>query len=236
MLITIITVCFNAEKSIKRTIKSVLHQTYDQIEYIIVDGKSNDNTLKIVNSFDTNIKIISEKDNGIYDAMNKGITEAEGDYITFLNADDYYIDDDFIKKITLEIKKTGGVDIYCTDIFYGNDSKSIRISPSLEGMKINMSLNHPGSFVKKNILKRNKFNTKFKIASDYELFLRLLSNKSTLRIYPIAGCFMEEGGASSKFLATTKEVFKIQSLYYGYSWACLISIRRFLSFFLKKYF
>ena len=90
MKISIITVCFNAEDTIADTIQSVLSQDYEDIEYIIVDGKSTDRTLEIIQSHQKRIKLISEKDQGIYDAMNKGINIANGDVIGILNADDFY--------------------------------------------------------------------------------------------------------------------------------------------------
>ena len=88
MKISIITVCYNAEDTISDTIQSVLSQDYEDVEYIIVDGKSTDRTLEIIQSIKSRIKLISEKDQGIYDAMNKGINIANGDVIGILNADD----------------------------------------------------------------------------------------------------------------------------------------------------
>ena len=88
-LISIITVCYNSEKTISRTIESIINQTYKNIEYIIIDGKSDDKTLEIIDNYKNNIsKIISEKDNGIYDAFNKGLNICNGDLIGFVNSDD----------------------------------------------------------------------------------------------------------------------------------------------------
>ena len=94
MKVSIITACFNSEKTIKTTIESVLHQTYSNIEYIIIDGKSSDSTIEIVKEymplFRGRLRYISEKDNGIYDAMNKGIRLSKGDVIGIINSDDFY--------------------------------------------------------------------------------------------------------------------------------------------------
>ena len=100
MKISVITVCYNSENTIERTIKSVLSQTYQDIEYIIVDGLSTDKTLEIVNKYKDKIaKIISEKDTGLYDAMNKGIDNASGEYLMFLNSDDCFIIMKLYKKL-----------------------------------------------------------------------------------------------------------------------------------------
>ncbi len=108
MLFSIITVCYNSEKTIERTIKSVLNQTESNYEYIIVDGGSTDKTLDIVknyeDAFNGRLKYISEKDNGIYDAMNKGIGMAKGELIGLINSDDYY-ELDALENIKKEYEK-----------------------------------------------------------------------------------------------------------------------------------
>lgn len=100
MKVSIITVCYNSQATIENTIKSVISQTHSDIEYIIVDGKSGDNTLEIVNKYQDKIaKVISEPDQGIYDAMNKGIKVATGDIVGILNSDDYYVDSEVVSHI-----------------------------------------------------------------------------------------------------------------------------------------
>lgn len=116
MKITVITVCFNAESVIENTIQSVLMQDYRNIEYIIVDGLSEDATMDIVKKYvsDAKIKWISETDKGIYDAMNKGIAMASGDYIQFLNAGDTFVNSHVVSKVAASLSDTG------TDIVYGH--------------------------------------------------------------------------------------------------------------------
>lgn len=111
MEISIITVCFNSEKTIEDTIKSVCCQTYKNIEYIIIDGGSTDRTCDIINSYISQISIfVSEPDNGIYDAMNKGLDMATGDYLLFLGSDDHLMSSNIIERVMARINNT-------TDIF-----------------------------------------------------------------------------------------------------------------------
>ena len=116
MKISIITVCYNAEDTIGDTIQSVLSQDYKDVEYIIVDGKSTDRTLEIIQSINNGIKLISEKDQGMYDAMNKGINIASGDVIGILNADDIYKNSQVLTKVMDEFK--ANVSIVYGDIEY----------------------------------------------------------------------------------------------------------------------
>lgn len=103
---TVITVCYNSEKTIQRTLQSIKDQTYKNIEYIIIDGSSTDKTLEIISNYKDIIDVlISEPDNGIYDAMNKGIRLATGNYIGFINSDDYYADNIFEEYNKALIKK-----------------------------------------------------------------------------------------------------------------------------------
>lgn len=113
--ITVITVTYNAESTIESTINSVLKQTYKDIEYIIVDGKSTDNTIKIIDKYKDNIDfIISEEDGGIYDAMNKGIMHSSGDWIIFVNSGDIFASNDVLENIFSQERT------YHVDVIYGN--------------------------------------------------------------------------------------------------------------------
>ena len=121
MRLSIITVCYNSEKTIESTIKSILSQTNKNFEWIVVDGKSTDKTIEIIKRYlpefkDNNIevKLISEKDNGAYDAMNKGALSAEGDYLTYMNSDDTYYDDKSLDKFMNALLFSNA------DIIYGN--------------------------------------------------------------------------------------------------------------------
>ncbi|AJI46845.1 glycosyltransferase [Francisella philomiragia] len=114
---TVITVCYNSERTMQRTLQSIKDQTYKNIEYIIIDGGSTDKTLEIISNYSDIVNIlVSEPDNGIYDAMNKGIKLATGDYIGFLNSDDYYTNDIFEEYNNVLVNKS--YDFVYSNIFF----------------------------------------------------------------------------------------------------------------------
>lgn len=184
MLVSVITVCYNSSNTITRTIESILKQTYDNIEYIVIDGESSDNTVEIVNGFQDafykkfhrEIRIVSEPDRGIYDAMNKGIRLAKGTFIGILNSDDTYEPD----AVSIVVQKSvdnplqvcyGGIKIY-----KGDKLESI-VFFSHEFMEERM-IAHPSCFVKKDIYdKYGTFNIRYESAADYEFMLRIYDKK-----------------------------------------------------------
>lgn len=180
MKISIITVCYNAEDTISDTIESVLSQDYKDVEYIIVDGKSTDRTLEIIQSIKNRIKLISEKDQGIYDAMNKGINTASGDVIGILNADDVYKNSQVLTEVMDAFK--ANVSIVYGDIEYVkyNDlSKVVRkwkAGVFRSGkFKWGWMPPHPGFFIKKSCYESfGLFNLNLSTSADYELMLRML--------------------------------------------------------------
>lgn len=182
MKVSIITVCFNSEKTIQDTIESVLNQDYSDIEYIVVDGASNDRTLKILDECKEKItKIISEPDQGIYDAMNKGIRSASGDLIGVLNSDDLYSDTDVVSDIVKTCKDTGSDSIYADlsivsreDI---NKTNRYYSSKNFTTSKIRWGwmLPHPTFFVKKKKYEElGLYKTDYRVAADFELITRFL--------------------------------------------------------------
>lgn len=180
MKISIITVCYNSEETISDTIQSVLSQDYKDVEYIIVDGKSTDRTLEIIQSIKSRIKLISEKDRGIYDAMNKGINIASGDVIGILNADDVYKNSQVLTAVMDAFK--ANVSIVYGDIEYVkyNDlSKVVRkwkAGVFRSGkFKWGWMPPHPGFFIKKSCYESfGLFNLNLSTSADYELMLRML--------------------------------------------------------------
>ena len=180
--VSIITACYNRQDTVEDTIKSVISQDYTNIEYIVIDGKSSDKTLDIIKKYSNKItKIVSEKDEGMYYALNKGIQFATGDIIGFLHADDFYPDNTVISKI-VEIFTEKKVDSIYSDLQYVdplNKDKIFRNWKS-EKYKEGMFLKgwmppHPTFFAKKSCYEKyGIFNTTFKSAADYELMLRFI--------------------------------------------------------------
>lgn len=181
MKISIITVCFNSESTIVSTIQSVINQNYNNIEYIIIDGASKDDTLNVINKFRTHIShFISESDKGIYDAMNKGISLATGEVIGILNSDDLFYDNTIISSIMDTFKNNESTDAVYGNIMYfnsGNADKIVRFwktVPFYEGFfEDGFIMPHPALFIKKNVYEKiGTYYPYFKISSDYELMLR----------------------------------------------------------------
>lgn len=120
--VSVITACFNSEKTIEDTILSVLHQTYKNIEYIIIDGASTDGTLEIIQKYKDRIAcVMSEKDEGIYNAMNKGIKRSSGDIIALLNSDDFYKDEFVVEKVVHEFENKNCDSVYADLVFVKPD-------------------------------------------------------------------------------------------------------------------
>ena len=213
--VSIVTVCYNAEETIERTIKSVLEQSYTDFEYIIIDGKSTDNTYNKVCSYTEKFKQkkikyvhISEKDNGIFDAMNKGIVMAQGEYINFMNADDRFHNQDVLKEIISKNRKA--------DVIYGNtyrvekDKKWMTKGKNIEVMSQNMPFCHQSSFVKTNIMKNSLFDLKYRVA-DYNFFLRLyLAGGSFEYVDTIIADYSMEGFSNQEKYKTYLGTLKIK--------------------------
>ena len=214
MKISIITISFNAKSTIEKTLQSVANQSYKNIEHIIVDGGSKDNTLEICNSYPHVSKIISEPDKGVYDAFNKGIKSATGDVIGFLNADDTFYNENSIQDIVDAFSNNE------TDIVYGNldyvneESKVIRnwISRPYEKglLKKAWKIAHPSFYCKKEVYDRlGGYNDSFKIAGDFELCLRFLEINQVPSFYLNKKLVkMLVGGISNSGLKSKWIIFK----------------------------
>lgn len=193
--ISIITVCKNAELMIATTLESVISQTYSNIEYIIIDGASTDATLSVIEKATKKfpIKYISEMDEGIYDAMNKGIDLASGDYINFLNAGDILAEKEVISEVAAEIEKNPG-DIYYGNIIYqySNGESKIRTYGKICGKKIYYCtgdcINHQAIFAAAKCLKNFKFDTSYKICGDREWMMRMHKAGAVFRNMPLLIC------------------------------------------------
>ncbi len=182
MKISIITACYNSEATIEDTIRSVISQDYENLEFIIIDGASTDRTMRIIEKYRAKIhKIISEKDYGIYFAFNKGIRMASGDVVGILNSDDFYASSKVLSSVA-EKFKTSGCDCLYSDILFiskSNPSKIIRYWKAKEyqhGMFLKGWMPpHPTFFVKRELYNRYGFyNESLQYSADYELMLRFI--------------------------------------------------------------
>lgn len=206
MKISIITIALNAAETIDDTIRSVLSQTYPDIEYIVIDGNSRDETMDIVERYRDQIDlIVSESDDGIYDAMNKGIEYSTGDVIGILNADDTFTSRKVVERAAKRMKEWNCDTLY-GDLIYvkrENDHKVVRrwISGKFrrEAFLRGWMPPHPTFFVKRDVyLKYGAFNTRLKISADYEFMLRILFKENVSTGYlPETLVKMKSGGQSN---------------------------------------
>lgn len=217
MKISIITVCFNSEKTIEATILSILSQTHKDYEYIIVDGKSTDKTITIINQFhdhfDGNLYVKSEHDKGLYDAMNKGIKMASGEIIGILNSDDVFFSKDILARVSEYHEKNPIIDASIGNIVQINQfGKIIREYSSHNWhpnkLKYGFMPPHPAIFFRKKLFDNFKdYRIDICIAADYELIVRFfLNNKINWGYSNITTTAMLVGGLSS---SGSKSYFKI---------------------------
>ncbi|NDJ18720.1 glycosyltransferase family 2 protein [Myxacorys almedinensis] len=206
MKISIITVVFNGESTIRDTIHSVLSQDYPDIEHIIIDGASTDGTLNIIKMYSDRLaKVISEPDSGIYDAMNKGLRLASGDVIGILNSDDFYADTTVISSVVKHFEQTQAESVF-GDLVYVTSSDRNKVIRYYSSAKFNPDQfaygwmpAHPTFFVKRWAYERyGLFKTDYKIAADYELLTRFLAKHRLSYSYlPKIMVKMRAGGVST---------------------------------------
>lgn len=218
MKISIITATFNSGTTLSDTIESVLSQTYEDWQHIIVDGGSTDNTVDIIKEFEPKyngrLKWISERDKGLYDAMNKGIAMADGDIIGILNSDDFYSSADVLNKVTQEMSSSD-IDAVYGDIHFVNDdnlNKCVRYYSSKFFrrwmMKMGYQPAHPSFYCKKKIYdKYGAFDIDFKIASDFENMLRFIYiHRIKTKYLDFDFVTMRTGGASTNGIQSHKRI------------------------------
>jgi len=217
MKISIITIVFNGEATIARAIESVLSQKNVEIEYIVVDGKSQDRTIAAIVPYQKKITyLISEKDTGIYDAMNKGLKLATGDVIGLLNADDFYSNSEVLSVAMQQFSDTT-VDIVYGDLEYfraANPEKTVRIYRSNNfhpsQLKRGLMPAHPALFVRKRVYEQyGLFDSSYKIAGDFEFIIRIFKDGLLKAKYlPLKIVRMQMGGISTGGLKNTITLLK----------------------------
>jgi glycosyltransferase involved in cell wall biosynthesis len=238
-LVSIITVCLNSEKTIEQTIQSVINQTYPNIEYIMIDGKSTDRTLDIIAKYRDKISIlVSERDPGIYDAMNKGLKISKGDIINFLNAGDYLYNSSIIERIVSLFTKDNSLEMVYGDAIYYDETnkKDFYASFHIPNRYILFirGICHQSIFTKKSAFdKFGNFNLKYSIYADHDWLLRvLLKHRIKSYYYNIPVSFYLMGGISEN---CDKYAYELEDIIKQYKGTNLILIRYRLLRCLSKY-
>ena len=215
-LISIVTVVFNGEEYLEKTIKSVINQSYDNVEYIIIDGSSTDGTLDIIKKYEDQIDYwVSEKDAGIYDAMNKGLKFSMGKVIGIINADDWYVDDAIEKSVTALL--ASGADYTVGDVRKIPSNMIVSpLFPLKSEIYQGMMYPHIGAFIRKETYKAvGLFDTEYKVSADFDMAMRIhLNGFKSVYVHQIIGNVLE-GGVSADSM-TKKENKKI-AIKYGRS-------------------
>ena len=223
MKFSIITICYNAAATIERTIRSVVSQTYQDVEYIIVDGASKDDTLTIINRYKDNIsKVLSERDKGLYDAMNKGISMATGDYLCFLNAGDCFHAADTLQRMVDTLHGE------MPDVIYGETAlvddagtflRMRRLSApeklTWKSFKKGMLVCHQAFFAKRSLVE--PYDLSYRFSADFDWCVRIMKKSSHLHnTHLIVVDYLSEGLTTQNHKASLKERFRIMVKHYGW--------------------
>lgn len=221
MKISLITVTYNSGNTLSTTLESVLAQNHPNIEYIIVDGASKDNTIDIIKEYEPcfqgTLKWISEPDKGLYDAMNKGIRMATGDIIGILNSDDFFTTNDVLQQVANAFEANKDIDAVYGDVHFvhpDNLEKCVRYYSSkvfcCDLMKLGFMPAHPSFYLKKECFERyGLYKTDYKIAADFEFLLRVIYKEGIRTQYlPLDMVTMRTGGASTSGFESHKRIMK----------------------------
>lgn len=218
--LSVITVVYNNVKDIERTMLSVLNQTYPNIEYIVIDGKSTDGTLQIINQYKTHIaKLISEKDEGIYDAMNKGLNAATGDYVIFMNSGDEFFEPATVQEV---FATTPDADIYYGETEMINDERQSlgqrrHKAPrhfTWRGFKYGMSISHQAIYIRRSLTE--PYNRKYQLSADIDWIIRAAKKAKTIvNVNRYVAKYLVGGMSKTKHRQSLQERFNIMRAYYG---------------------
>ena len=228
MKVSLVTVTFNSDKTLRDTIQSVLNQTYSDIEYIIVDGLSQDNTVDIIRKYEPQfqgrLKWISERDNGLYDAMNKGIKLATGDYLCFLNAGDGLHEDDTLLRIVHSL--TGTI---LPDVIYGETDivddeghflykRRLSAPETLhwKSFKKGMLVCHQAFFARRELALEEPYDLQYRFSADFDWCIRIMKKAKVLHNTHLTLIdYLNEGMTTRNHKASLKERFHIMAKHYG---------------------
>lgn len=238
-LVSVITVVYNGSASLEQTIISIINQSYSNIEYIIIDGASQDNTLNIVDKYEDNIDYwISEPDQGVYDAMNKGVLNANGDWILFLGSDDILANVNTLQNVfdneNIKLDNNSEFDILLGNVIYRNNNL---INSSFNNLlKLRNTVHHQAAFYKKKIFLDFKYNPNFKVSADYELNLKLfLEGAVCLKVNQIIAICSPDGISGACSWSGYSEEINIRSKYLSSIESGIYNILTVLRFTLKKF-
>lgn len=226
-LISVITVVYNAQTTLEKTIQSVLSQNKNLVEYWIIDGGSTDGSIETIRKYEKELAgWISEPDKGIYDAMNKGIDRAQGDWIYFLGGDDT-LRPGIIKQVQTLL--TNDFDIVFGDILFDNGYQM----RSFLGPRtiLQNTIHHQSAFYNISLFTNFRYDISLKIVSEYDLHLRLYTEKAPTKYIPFLIADCATGGASSELFRSLEETNRVRSRYVGGRWK-----KKFLSIFLSIYY
>lgn len=220
MKISVITATYNSGSTLRDTMSSVLRQSYSEVEYIIVDGGSGDDTLEIIREYEPlfggRMRWISEPDGGIYDAMNKGISMSTGEIVGILNSDDFYTSDEILSKVA-ESVSGGEIEGVYGDIHFVNDAEldeSVRNYTSKYfrrwQMRLGFMFAHPSFYCRRSVYERyGLYDATYRIAADFEFLLRVIFiHRIRVKYLPIDFVTMRTGGASTSGLKSHKRVLQ----------------------------
>lgn len=220
-LLSVITVVFNNVEHIERTVLSVVNQTYSEIQYIVIDGVSTDGTLEILQRFNNNIDVlVSEPDKGIYDAMNKGLKIAKGEYVLFMNSGDEFYENNTVKQV---FESTPNADIYYGEtemldenlVNQGRRRHQTPLQLNIESFKYGMSVGHQAIFIKKIIVK--SYDQKFKLSADIDWILdAIVKADKIVNTQIVTTKYLMGGLSKKKHLQSLKERYQIFKKYYGF--------------------
>ncbi|MDB4922604.1 glycosyltransferase family 2 protein [Mucilaginibacter sp.] len=218
--LSVITIVYNNVKDIERTTLSVLNQTYPNIEYIVIDGKSSDGTLQIIEKYKDRIaRLVSEKDEGIYDAMNKGLAVATGDYLIFMNSGDEFYEPDTVQQV---FATAPYADIYYGETEMINDKGEIlgqrrHKAPkqfTWRDFKYGMSVSHQAIYIRRSLT--GPYNRKYKLSSDIDWIIRAAKKAKTIvNVNRYVAKYLVGGMSKAKHRESLLERFNIMKQYYG---------------------
>ncbi|MGF7077108.1 glycosyltransferase family 2 protein [Mucilaginibacter sp. 3215] len=218
--LSVITIVYNNVRDIERTIRSVVNQTYTNIEYVIVDGLSNDGTLQVIDKYKSKIaKFISEKDEGIYDAMNKGLTLATGDYVIFMNSGDEFYDNETVAAVFASAEDA--------DIYYGETEMIADDGSSLgqrrhkapakftwRGFKYGMSISHQAIYIRRSLTE--PYDRRYQLSSDIDWIIRAAKKaKKIVNVNRYVAKYLVGGMSKKKHRQSLMERFEIMKRNYG---------------------